>query len=84
MNKKNGYPNTLIKGSDATAFLRLPQVLELIPIGRSTLWQMIKENRFPKQIKLGAKTSVWKASDVYEYIDRMSAGTNTGGSHESI
>lgn len=82
--KGNGYPNTLIKGSEATAFLRLPQVLELIPIGKSTLWQKVKDGTFPKQIKLGAKTSVWRASDVYEYINRMSTGAEGGGNHASI
>lgn len=78
-NKKNGYPVTMTKASEATVFLRLPQVLELIPIGRSTLWQKIKDGTFPKQIKLGAKTSVWKASDVYAYIERMSANGGVNG-----
>jgi len=78
-NKKTGYPSNLIKGSEAVAFLRLPQVLELIPIGKSTLWQKIKDGKFPKQIKLGSKISVWKASDVYAYIEQVSA---TGSSDE--
>ena len=50
-------------------FLRLNQVLQLIPIGKSTLWEKVKKGEFPKQIKLGPKISVWRASDVQEYID---------------
>jgi predicted DNA-binding transcriptional regulator AlpA len=50
-------------------FLRIPQILKLIPIGKSTLWEKIKKGEFPKQIKLGPKTAVWKASDVQAYID---------------
>ncbi len=33
------------------SFLRLPQVLELIPISKSAWWQGCKEGRFPKPIK---------------------------------
>ena len=50
-------------------FLRLPQILQLIPIGKSTLWEKVKKGEFPKQIKLGPKISVWNASDVQAYIE---------------
>ncbi|MDR2724127.1 MAG: AlpA family phage regulatory protein [Holosporaceae bacterium] len=50
-------------------FLRLPQILRLIPIGKSTLLEKVKKGEFPKQIKLGSKISVWKASEVQAYID---------------
>ena len=30
-------------------FLRLPQILQLIPIGKSTLWEKVKKGEFPKQ-----------------------------------
>ena len=50
-------------------FLRLTQILQLISIGKSTLWEKVKKGEFPKQIKLGPKISVWKASDVQAYIE---------------
>ena len=50
-------------------FLRLPQVLELIPIGRSTLWAKIKKGEFPKPEKLSAKIAVWRESDIQAYIN---------------
>ncbi|GHU24033.1 hypothetical protein FACS189472_17040 [Alphaproteobacteria bacterium] len=57
-------------------FLRLPQILKLIPIGKSTLLEKVKKGEFPKQIKLGAKISVWKASDVQAYIDDHCRASN--------
>ena len=53
-------------------FLRLPEILKLIPISKSMLSELIKKGEFPKQIKLGTKTAVWKTEDVYSYINRMS------------
>lgn len=47
-----------------TGYIRLPQVLSLIPVGRSTWWQGIKDGRYPKGIKLGPKTTAWKVEDI--------------------
>jgi predicted DNA-binding transcriptional regulator AlpA len=51
------------------AFLRLPQVLALIPISRSGWWAGVKDGRFPQPIKLSPRVTVWKASDLQAYID---------------
>lgn len=52
-----------------TGFLRLSQILQLIPIGRSTWWAGVKSGKYPKPIKLGAKTTVWKAEDIKLLIE---------------
>jgi prophage regulatory protein len=41
-----------------TGFVRLPQILSLIPISRSAWWAGVREGKFPKGIKLGSKTTV--------------------------
>jgi predicted DNA-binding transcriptional regulator AlpA len=63
-------------------FLRLPQILRLIPIGKSTLWERVKKGEFPKQIKLGSKISVWKESDVRAYIDDHCRASNDNEVHQ--
>ncbi|MBF0501456.1 MAG: AlpA family phage regulatory protein [Candidatus Riflebacteria bacterium] len=46
-------------------FVRLKQILELIPIGKSTWWAGVKSGRFPKAVKLGCgRTVVWRVSDI--------------------
>lgn len=51
------------------SFLRLPQVLERVPVSRSCLWKMVADGRFPAPVKLSPRVTVWKASDVQAYID---------------
>jgi prophage regulatory protein len=53
----------------ATGFLRQKQVLKFIPISKSNLWLMVREGRFPRPIKLGPRTTVWKAEELREYIE---------------
>jgi len=50
-------------------FLRLPQVLTLIPISRSSWWDGIKKGKYPQGIKLGTRTTVWRAEDIRTLID---------------
>jgi predicted DNA-binding transcriptional regulator AlpA len=69
--KKHSYPN-LVDASKACGFLRLPQVMQLIPIGKTSIYEKIRKGEFPAQIKLGTKTSVWRREDIDAYIKKMS------------
>jgi prophage regulatory protein len=53
-------------------FLREKQVLKILPIGRSTLWAGVKTGRFPRPIKLGPRTTVWRAKDIWQLVERLS------------
>lgn len=50
------------------ALLRLKQVLELVPVGRSSWWAGVKTGRYPQPVKLGPSTTVWRAADVLDFI----------------
>lgn len=49
-------------------FLRLPQVLELIPVSRSTWWAGVKSGRFPRAYKLGSRVTAWRHEDIKRFI----------------
>ena len=55
-----------------TTFLRLLQVLAIIPISKSAWWQGCKDGRFPKPVKLGPRTSAWRSSDIAALVERLS------------
>lgn len=44
--------------------LDVKQVAELLNIGVSTVWALVKEGRFPEPIRLTSRCSRWKRSDV--------------------
>ena len=52
-------------------FLRLPQILQLVPISKSAWWEGCKTGRFPKPIKLGPRTAAWKAEDIAALMERL-------------
>lgn len=44
--------------------LRLPTVLQATGLGRTTLYERIKDGTFTPPIKLGARASAWPANEV--------------------
>ncbi len=56
-----------------TGFLRLPGVLQLIPVARSTWWEGVRTGRFPTPVKIGGVTA-WRVEDIHALITRISGG----------
>lgn len=52
--------------------LRLPQVLQLVPVGRSTWLAGVKAGRFPSAVKLGPRTVAWRGEDIERLIKEAS------------
>jgi prophage regulatory protein len=48
--------------------LRLPQVCAAVGFGRSFIYQLQAENRFPKAIKIGARAVGWLEIEVQEWL----------------
>lgn len=56
-----------------TGFVRLPQILNVIPVGRSSWWAGVKSGKYPQPVKLGENTTAWKAEDIHALIAKLSA-----------
>lgn len=52
----------------ANALLRLPQVLALIPVCKTTWWAGVKSGRYPTPVKLSPRVTCWRAEDIYAVI----------------
>lgn len=62
-----------------TGFVRLSQIVgdlkadppipPIIPVGKSTWWAGVKSGRYPKPVKLGPRTTAWRAEDITALIE---------------
>ncbi len=59
--------------SEGIQFLRINQVLEKIPVSRSSWWAGCKSGRYPKPVKLGPRTTAWRLSDINELLKKINA-----------
>ena len=56
-----------------TGFLRLPQVLKVFPVSKSTWWAGVKSGIYPKPVKLGQKMTAWRVEDIRALIESVGA-----------
>ena len=64
---------TNLGSSQITGYLRLPQVLELIPVSRAGWWAGVKSGHFPRPVKLSTNTTAWRVDDIRALIARINA-----------
>ncbi|MDL2317373.1 AlpA family phage regulatory protein [Desulfovibrio sp. OttesenSCG-928-A18] len=57
-----------------TGFVRIRQILAVIPVSASTWWAGVAAGKFPKPIKLGHRTTVWRAEDIHSLIETLGQG----------
>lgn len=53
--------------------VRLPEVMNKTGLARSTVWLFVKNGKFPKPIKLSKRVTVWKESEIIQFITNISA-----------
>jgi len=49
--------------------LRLPEVLEVTQLSRSTIYSLMANDDFPKHISLGARAVAWIEAEVYQWLE---------------
>ena len=50
-------------------FMRLPQILAVYPVSKSTWWAMVKAGKAPQPVKLGPRTTAWRVQDIRKLIE---------------
>ena len=57
--------------------LRLPQVLEICGLSRSSVYSMMKDGSFPKGFRLGTRAVGWRSTDIKQWIDNRAQTTKS-------
>lgn len=53
-----------------TGFVRLPVVLQVYPVSKSTWWQGIRRGIYPAGVKLSERVTAWKVEDIRALIQK--------------
>jgi predicted DNA-binding transcriptional regulator AlpA len=54
-------------------FVRLPEVLMVIPVGKTCWWEGVKSGRYPKAVKISPHCTAWRAEDIRNLIKQIEA-----------
>lgn len=54
---------------DELGILRLPQVIQLVGLRRTTIYEMMEKGIFPRSISLGARAIGWRVGDIRRWLE---------------
>ena len=57
-------------------FLKLPAVMHLPQLSRSGIYALMKEDSFPRQVKLGKRSVAWSEESILNWIKTRIEGGN--------
>lgn len=60
-----------------TGFLRLADVLKLVPVCKTAWYNGVRSGEFPQPVALGKRARGYRVEDVRALIDRLNAGEGT-------
>lgn len=52
-----------------SGYLRLPAVLKLFPVSKSTWWAGVKSGRYPAGVKLSTRVTAWRAEEIATLVN---------------
>lgn len=64
---------SLVMRYDIDPYVRLPFVLTATGLSSSTIFRLIQAGKFPKSFKLTEHTSVWRLSEVRQWMEEQGA-----------
>jgi prophage regulatory protein len=59
-------------------YIRFKELRKLIPLGRTTIWRMMREGRFPQSRRIGKAAMAWLESEVEDWINERAQTTANG------
>lgn len=57
-----------------SGFMRLPAVLKVIPVSKSTWWEKVRQGVYPQPVKLAPRITAWRVADIYSLVERFGKG----------
>ena len=57
--------------NDLMGFMKLTEVLKIIPVGKSTWWEGIKHGVYPRPVRLSKRAVAWKVVDIQALIQKI-------------
>ena len=51
-----------------SVIIRLPEVKARTGLSRSTIYEQIRDGKFPKQVSLGSRATGWRESEVNQWV----------------
>ncbi len=56
-----------------SGYIRLNQILQVIPVCKATWWNGVNSGRYPKPVKISARCTAWRVEEIKELVDAINS-----------
>lgn len=67
MSAVNSQQAEHVPQAQPAAFFRMPAVMRMTGLGRSTIYRLVAEKRFPAPVRLAARAVAWRSADIEQW-----------------
>jgi predicted DNA-binding transcriptional regulator AlpA len=60
----------LIESVTFDRLIRLPEVLQLVPVSRSTWFSGVRSGRYPAPVRIGVRAVAWRHRDIRRLVEK--------------
>jgi prophage regulatory protein len=60
----------------SSVFLRMPSVMQMTGLGRSTIYRLMAQQQFPCPVRLGVRAVAWRRSELNEWSQTRPAASH--------
>ena len=53
---------------EAMRYIRFKELKQRVPLGRTTIWRMMRDRRFPQSRRIGKAAMAWLENEIEEWI----------------
>ena len=50
-------------------FLRIKQVLKLIPVSKTEWWRGVRSGKYPRSVKISKNVTAWRVEDIQKLME---------------
>jgi len=65
-------------------FVKLKDVLNMVPVGRTTWYEGVKDGRYPAPIRLSKRSAAYRTEDILDLIERLNTSGVEAGVYNQI
>lgn len=62
-----------------TSILRLKDVVKRVRLGKTSIYKLVKENKFPKPVQLSDRAVGWSSEDIQQWINTRPVCSQVNG-----
>jgi prophage regulatory protein len=59
-------------------YVRERQLLQILPFGKTKLWELVRDEKFPKPIRFTAGVTAWKENEVLAWLRKKETESTVG------